>query len=272
MKKAVLYLSIALIVVPDIAIAQQGSRPPSGGGARPSPSTRPAPPPHAPAVLLNHRVRPVPRRPPRARAGPTTSPPVPVRPSRAGRAVHRTSPIARVVLRPSLRVRAAPPSNRHGPETRVSRIVPAPDARPISGPFTAPPTAIRAATVIGAGRSACSCRQSSSRPLIIMTITGAWAWARRLMAIAGSATAPTCCWSRSGRAAWSMSSTAPSTEAETERAASCDAALFSCPGHSPRRVKRKTVAGGKLRTVWPARTTSKPSWSSTARLTGGRVE
>ncbi|WP_278393975.1 RcnB family protein [Sphingobium yanoikuyae] len=48
MKKAVLYLSIALIVVPDIAIAQQGSRPPSGGGARPSPSTRPAPAPSRP--------------------------------------------------------------------------------------------------------------------------------------------------------------------------------------------------------------------------------
>ncbi|MBT2243343.1 RcnB family protein [Sphingobium sp. BHU LFT2] len=49
MKKAVLYLSIALIVVPDIAIAQQGGRPPSGnGGARPSPSTRPAPAPSRP--------------------------------------------------------------------------------------------------------------------------------------------------------------------------------------------------------------------------------
>ncbi|QJR01661.1 hypothetical protein HH800_05290 [Sphingobium yanoikuyae] len=48
MKKAVLYLSIALIVVPDIAIAQQGGRPPSGGSARPSPSTRPAPAPSRP--------------------------------------------------------------------------------------------------------------------------------------------------------------------------------------------------------------------------------
>lgn len=64
MKKAVLYLSIALIVVPDIAIAQQGGRPPSGGGARPSPSTRPAPAPSRPSGSVQ------PSRP----GGPSTQP------------------------------------------------------------------------------------------------------------------------------------------------------------------------------------------------------
>ena len=138
-------------------------------------------------------------------------------------------------------------------------IIRAPAVRPISGRSPARPSAIPMAIAIGVGRSACSCRLSSSPAIIITTTIGAWAWARRPMAIAGCATAPTCCWSKSGRAAWSMSSMAPSTEAETGRAASSDAALFSCPDHSPRRVKRKTVAGGKLRTVWPARTTSRPS-------------
>ncbi|KEZ19362.1 putative integral membrane protein [Sphingobium yanoikuyae] len=64
MKKAVLYLSIALIVAPDIAIAQQGGRPPSGGGARPSPSTRPAPAPSRPGGSVQ------PSRP----GGPSTQP------------------------------------------------------------------------------------------------------------------------------------------------------------------------------------------------------
>ncbi|MBO9525889.1 MAG: RcnB family protein [Sphingobium yanoikuyae] len=65
MKKAVLYLSIALIVVPDIAIAQQGNRPPSGnGGARPSPSTRPGPAPSRPGGSVQ------PSRP----GGPSTQP------------------------------------------------------------------------------------------------------------------------------------------------------------------------------------------------------
>ncbi|WP_375188472.1 RcnB family protein [Sphingobium yanoikuyae] len=64
MKKAILYLSIALIVVPDIAIAQQGGRPPSGGGARPSPSTRPTPAPSRPGGSVQ------PSRP----GGPSTQP------------------------------------------------------------------------------------------------------------------------------------------------------------------------------------------------------
>lgn len=232
------------------------------------------PPPHAPADQCSLPAPAVRRH---SRPGPVVlarNRPAPdsLRPVRASQVGRRFNHPDRVALHRSRPVPVAPPSNPHGPETRVSRIVQAPDARPISGRSMALPTAIRAATAIGAGRSACSCRRSSSPAIIITTTIGAWAWARRPMAIAGSAMAPTCCWSRSGHAAWSMSSMAPSTEAETGRAASCDAALFSCPDHSPRRVKRKTVAGGKLRTVWPARTTSRPSWSSTARPTGGRVE
>ena len=271
MKKAVLYLSIALIVVPDIAIAQQGGRPPSGGGARPSPSTRPAPAPsrpsgsvHLPAPAVRRHSRPGPVLLARNRPAPDS-----LRPVRASQVDRQFNHPVRVALRPSRPVPVVPASSHHG---QARRIAPAPAVRPISGRSPARPSAIPMAITIGAGRSACSCRRSSSPAIIITMTIGAWDWARRPMAIAGCAMAPTCCWSRSGRAAWSMSSMAPSTEAETRRAASSDAALFSCPDHSPRRVKRKTVAGGKLRTVWPARTTSKPSWSSTTRLTGGRVE
>lgn len=191
-----------------------------------------------------------------------------LRPVRASQVDRQFNHPDRVARRPSRRVPVVPASSHHG---QASRIAPVPAVLPISGRSPAPPSAIPMAIAIAAGRSVYSCRRSSSPAIITMTI-GAWDWARRPMAIAGCAMAPTCCWSKSGRAAWSMSSMAPSTEAETGRAASSDAALFSCPDHSPRRVKRKTVAGGKLRTVWPARTTSRPSWSSTARLTGGRVE
>lgn len=70
MKKAVLYLSIALIVVPDIAIAQQGNRPPTGnGGARPSPSTRPAPAPSRPGGPSTQPSRPGASRPQPPRPG-----------------------------------------------------------------------------------------------------------------------------------------------------------------------------------------------------------
>lgn len=69
MKKAILYLSIALIVVPDIAIAQQGGRPPSGGGARPSPSTRPAPAPSRPGGPSTQPSRPGASRPQPPRPG-----------------------------------------------------------------------------------------------------------------------------------------------------------------------------------------------------------
>ncbi len=77
-------------------------------------------------------------------------------------------------------------------------------ARPSSGRLTARRTAI----IIAAGRRGLSSRRCSSRPPIITPIITRSVSSRHLTATIGSATAPTCCWCRTGRGGSSRFATA----------------------------------------------------------------